>query len=57
MEFSKTINLLDTASNNKDLRKNRPKSMINKKKKYSVNKEIKIERPIIVLNIKHNTII
>ena len=56
MEFSKTINLLDTASNNKDLRKNRPKPMINKKKNYSVNKEIKIERSIIVLSIKHNTI-
>ena len=53
MEFQKTINSLDITSDNKDLLKNRSKFMINKKK----NKEIKIERPIIVLSIKHNTIL
>ena len=57
MEFQKTINSLDTTSDNKDLLKNGSKFMINKKKNYSNNKEIKIERPIIVLSIKHNTIV
>ena len=55
MEFQKTINLLDITSDNKNLLKNRPKFMINKKINYSNNNEIKIERPIIVLCIKHNT--
>ena len=54
MEFQKTINLLDITSDNKDLLKNRSKFIINEKKNYSNNKEIKIERPIIVLSIKHN---
>ena len=57
MEFQKTINSLDITSDNKDLLKNRSKFMINKKKNYSNNKEIKIERPIFVLSIKHNTIV
>ena len=57
MEFQKTINLLDTTSDNKDLLKNGSKFMINKKKNDSNNKEIKIKRPIIVLSIKHNTIV
>ena len=57
MEFQKTINLLETISDDKDLLKNRSKFMINKKKNYSNNKEIKIERPIIVLSIKYNTIV
>ena len=57
MEFQKTINSLDTTSDNKDVLKNRSKFMINKKKNYSNNKQIKIKRPIIVLNIKHNTIV
>ena len=57
MEFQKTINSLDTTSDNKDLLKNGSKFMINKKKNYSNNKEIKIERPIFVLSIKHNTIV
>ena len=53
MKFQKTMNLLHIFSDNIDLLKNRSKFMINKKK----NKEIKIERPIIVLSIKHNTIL
>ena len=57
MEFQKTINSLDITSDNKDLLKNRSKFMINKKKKYSNDKEIKIKRPIIVLSIKHETIV
>ena len=56
MEFQKTINSLETTSDNKDLLKNRSKFMINKKN-CSNNKEIKIERPIIVLSIKHDTIV
>ena len=57
MKFQKTINLLDITSDNKNLLKNRPKFMINKKINYSNNNEIKIERPIIVLCIKRNTIV
>ena len=57
MEFQKTINSLDITSDNKDLLKNRSKFMINKKKNYSNNKEIKTERPIIVLSIQHNTVV
>ena len=56
MEFQKTINSPEITSNNKDLLKKRSKFMTNKKKNYSTNKEIKIERLIIVLSIKHNTI-
>ena len=55
MEFLKTINSFDTAFDNKDLLKKRLKFMINNKKNYSNNKEIKIERPIIILSIKHDT--
>ena len=59
MKFQKTINSFDTTSDNKDLLKNRSKFMINKKKNYSVNKEIKIKTPILksdlfVLRIKHD---
>ena len=65
MEFQKTINSLDITSNDKDLLKNRSKFMINKKKNYSINKKIKINTPmlrsdsrnLIVLSIKHNTIV
>ena len=57
MEFQKTINLLDITFDNKDLLKNKSKFMINKKKNCNNNKEIKIERPIIVLSIKRNTIV
>ena len=57
MEFQKTVNSLDITSDDKDLLKNRSKFMINKKKNYSNNEEIKIERPIIVLSIKHSTIV
>ena len=55
MEFLKTINSFDTAFDNKDLLKKRLKFMINNKKNYSNNKEIKIERPIIILSTKHDT--
>ena len=56
MKFKKTINSLEKTSDNKDLLKNRSKFMINKKKKYSNNKENWINTPF-VLNIKHNTIV
>ena len=60
MEFQKTIN-----SDNKDLLTKGSKFMINKKKNYSINEEIKINTPmlrsdlrdLIVLSIKHNTIV
>ena len=60
MEFQKTIN-----SDNKDLLRKGSKFMINKKKNYSINEEIKINTPmlrsdlrdLIVLSIKHNTIV
>ena len=55
--ISKTINSLDITSDNKDLLKNRSKFMINKKKNYSKNKEIKIERSIIAFSIKHNIMV
>ena len=55
MEFQKTINSLDITSDNKDLLKNKSQFMINEKKNYSNNKEIKIEKPIIAFNIKHNS--
>ena len=51
MEFQKTLNLIDTTSDNKDL----PKKRINKKKYYSNNKKIKIEKPIIAFSINHNS--
>ena len=65
MEFQKTINLLATTSDDKDLLKNRSKFMINQKKNCSINKEIRINTPmlrsdlcdLIVLNIKHNSIL
>ena len=60
MEFQKTIN-----SDNKDLLRKGSKFMINKKKNYSIKEEIKINTPmlrsdlrdLIVLSIKHNTIV
>ena len=57
MEFQNTLNSLDIISDNKDLLKNSWKVMINKKNNYSNNKKIKIEKPIIVLSIKHDTIV
>ena len=57
MEFQKTINSLDITSDNKYLLKNTSKFMINKKKNCSNNKEIKIERLIIAISIKHNAIV
>ena len=47
MEFQKIVNFLDTTSDDKDLprfvTKNRLKFMINQKKNYSPNKEIRIK--------------
>ena len=62
MKFQKTINSLNTTSDKKDLLKNRSKLMINKKKNYNVNKEIKIKTPtlkldLFVLRIKCDTIV
>ena len=53
MESQKTINSLEKTSDNKDLLKKR----INKKKNYSNNKEIKMEKPIISISINHNSIV
>ena len=55
MEFQKNIN-----SNNKFIKKG-SKLMINKKKNYCINKDIKINTPmlrsdLIILSIKHNSI-
>ena len=44
MESQETINLLEKISDNKDFLKK-----INKKKNYSNNKEIKIEKPMTFL--------
>ena len=57
MEFPKNRN-----SDNKDLLKKGSKYMINKKKNYNINKEIKINTPmlrsdLIVLRLKHNSIV
>ena len=54
MELQKNIN-----SDNKDLFKKGSKFMINKKKNYSIKKEIKINTPMLRsdLSIKHNTIV
>ena len=53
MDFQKTIHSLETITDDKDLVKNKSKFKINKKK----HKEIKIKKPIIVLSIKHNSIV
>ena len=53
MEVQKSINLLETILDNKDLVKNKSKFKINKKK----NKEIKTEKPIITFSIKHNSVV
>ena len=57
MEFQKTINSLEKTSDNKDLLKNRQKSMTNKKKNCGNNKEIKIKGPMIPFSINHGTIV
>ena len=53
MKSQKTINSLEKTSDNKDLLKKR----INKKKNYSNNKEIKMEKPIISFSINHDSIV
>ena len=53
MKSQKTINLLEKTSDNKDLLK----KSISKKKNYSNNKEIKIEKPILYFSINHDSII
>ena len=50
MEFIKTINLPEKTSDNKDL----PKKKVNKKKN---NKEIKIEKQILYISFKHDSIV
>ena len=57
MEFQKIVN-----SDDKDLLKNESKFMINNKKNYSINKEIRIKTTmlrsdLIVLSIKDNSIV
>ena len=53
MKSQKTINPLEKTSDNKDLLKKR----IIKKKNYSNNKEIKMEKPVTSLTINHNSIV
>ena len=53
MESQKTMNSPKETSDNKDLLKKR----INKKKNYSNNKKIKMEKPIIFININHDSIV
>ena len=53
MESQKTINLLEKTSDNKDLLRKRT----NKKRNYSRNKEIKIEKPILSFSINHDSIV
>ena len=50
MESEKPIKLPKKASDNKDL----PKKKVNKKKN---SKEIKIEKPILSININHDSIV
>ena len=65
MEFQKLINSIDITSDDKDLLKKESKFMIDKKKNYSINKEIRVKSPmlrsdlreLIVLSIKHNSIV
>ena len=51
MEFQKIVDLLDRTSDDKDLArfatKNGLKYMINQKKNYSINKEIRIKTPML----------
>ena len=53
MESQKTINSLEKTSDNKDLLRKR----INKKKNYSNNKEIKMEKPITSFSIHYDSIV
>ena len=65
MEFQKIVNSLDITSDDKDLLKKGLKFMINRKKNYSINEEIRIKTPmlrsqshdLILLSLKHNTIV
>ena len=52
MKSQKTINSPEKTSDNKDLLKKR----INKKKNYSNNKKIKMEKPITSISINHDSI-
>ena len=52
MKSQKTINSPEKTSDNKDLLKKR----INKKKNYSNNKKIKMEKPITFISINHDSI-
>ena len=52
MESQKTINLLEKASDNKDMLKKR----INKKKNCGNNKEIKMKKPITFFTINHDSV-
>ena len=52
MEFQKTINSPEKTSDNKDLLKKR----INKKKNYSNNKKIKMEKPITSFTVSHDSL-
>ena len=58
MKFKKTINSLNTTSDNKDLPRFVTKTKVydQSKNNYYVNEKIKIKTPF-VLSIKHNTIV
>ena len=53
MGSQKTINLLEKTDYNKDLLKKRPI----RKKNYSNNKEIKMQKPITSFTLNHNSIV
>ena len=65
MEFQKIVNSLNITFDNKDLLKKGSKFMINKKKNYSINEEIRIKKPmlrsdsrdLIIFSIKLNSIV
>ena len=58
MKFQKTINLLKTTSDNKDLPRSATKTKVydRSEKNYSNNKENQINIPFVVLSVKHNSI-
>ena len=59
MEFQKTVNLPEITLNDKKSSKFVTKIKVydQSEKNYSINKKIKIERPIVVLSIKWNSIL
>ena len=59
MEFQKIINSLYTTSDNKNSPRFVTKTKVydQSEKNYNVNKKIKTKTPLIILSIKHNSIL